>query len=129
MDTVNECKGDGPLSISLSVAAEIVPLDYVEHPLELWRQRHGRSRGWMCDRLKCSEPTYYKWTVARGHKNALVPRAKSMKLIVVLTAGAVEPNDFYPVHEWNLQAVSMMQANATADLRRDIALDQVGDNS
>jgi transcriptional regulator with XRE-family HTH domain len=36
-----------------------------------------------------------RWCLPRGHPNAMIPSPKYMLRIMDVTAGAVQPNDFY----------------------------------
>ncbi len=40
-----------------------------------------------------------RWCLPSSHKNSQVPGHKYMKIIVQMTDGAVQPNDFYNLHE------------------------------
>jgi len=45
--------------------------------------------------------TVYRYLRAPGTTGHSVPKSTDMKNIYAMTEGAVEPNDFYPLEEWD----------------------------
>jgi transcriptional regulator with XRE-family HTH domain len=62
-----------------------------------WRKREGRTQEWLAGELRCSQP--YISQIERA-RNPIVPGPEILQRIYLVTDGAVEPNDFYPLPLW-----------------------------
>ena len=60
--------------------------------LAAWRKEHGHTQEWVAAKLACSQSHISQ--IERAN-DPIVPSAPLMSLIFELTAGAVQPNDFY----------------------------------
>lgn len=62
-----------------------------------WRKRNGRTQEWVAAKIDVDQGF-----VSRIERaiNAQVPRRDILERIYLLTDGAVEPNDFYPMPLW-----------------------------
>lgn len=65
--------------------------------LAAWRKENGRTQEWLAAELGCSQP--YISQIERA-RSPIVPGADLLERIYLVTDGAVEPNDFYPMPLW-----------------------------
>lgn len=63
--------------------------------LSEWRDREGWSQQRLADELGCTISTI--WRYEQGQRD---PDADTKRRIFLITDGAVEPNDFYPMPIW-----------------------------
>lgn len=63
--------------------------------LSEWRDREGWSQQRLADKLGCTISTI--WRYEQGQRD---PDADTKRRIFLITDGAVEPNDFYPMPLW-----------------------------
>lgn len=73
----------------------------IRYKLRNWRRQQGLSQQQAADQLGVARRTWHQW-----EQGAIVPGPANMIELVQLTAGAVQPNDFYalPVTGATLQA-------------------------
>ena len=62
-----------------------------------WRKREGKTQEELAAELGCSQP--YVSQIERA-RNPIVPGTEILERIFLVTDGAVEPNDFYPMPLW-----------------------------
>jgi len=65
--------------------------------LAAWRKREGRTQEWVATELGCTQS--YVSQIERASR-PIIPGPEIMERVFVMTAGAVEPNDFYDVPIW-----------------------------
>ena len=64
--------------------------------LEQYRREKGWTYAQLADALGASHPTIARrWCLRHGDKQRLIPSPKYMERIMLQTASAVMPNDFY----------------------------------
>ena len=68
--------------------------------LEQYRREKGWTYAQLADALGASHPTIARrWCLRHGDKQRLIPSPRYMERIMLQTASAVMPNDFYVRHE------------------------------
>jgi len=68
--------------------------------LEQYRREKGWTYAQLADALGASHPTIARrWCLRHGDKQKLIPLQKYMERIMLQTASAVMPNDFYVRHD------------------------------
>ena len=68
--------------------------------LEQYRREKGWTYAQLADALGASHPTIARrWCLRHGDKQKLIPSQKYMERIMLQTASAVMPNDFYVRHD------------------------------
>ncbi len=68
--------------------------------LEEWRTTKKFSYKQLALRFGVGHATMARrWCLPSTHKDAQVPGHEYMRIIVQMTDGAVQPNDFYNLHE------------------------------
>jgi transcriptional regulator with XRE-family HTH domain len=68
--------------------------------LEQYRREKGWTYAQLANALGASHPTIARrWCLRHGDKQRLIPSPKYMERIMLQTASAVMPNDFYVRHE------------------------------
>lgn len=64
--------------------------------LEQWRKQKKLSYSKLAKLLGASHATIVRrWCLSEGEKDRMIPSAKYMQRIVLLTDGRVQPNDYY----------------------------------
>ena len=68
--------------------------------LEEWRSLKKFSYKQLANKFGVAHPTIVRrWCLSKSHKDCQIPNHNYMKIIVQMTDGAVQPNDFYELHE------------------------------
>lgn len=68
--------------------------------LEQYRREKGWTYAQLADALGASHPTIARrWCLRHTDKQRLIPSPKYMERIMLQTASAVMPNDFYVRHD------------------------------
>lgn len=70
-----------------------------------WRRQKGLTQAELADALECTVST-----VARYENGTRDPEPATKERIFILTEGAVEPNDFYPVARWKRALQALIDA-------------------
>lgn len=78
-----------------------------------WRKAQGWTQPRLAVALDCVLPT-----VARWENGTRTPEREALKRIYILTAGAVQPNDFYDIPAWEAE---LIRAEGDAVLARKAA--------